>query len=388
VQRITHDQRRRRLAARHHLAAPAADPVQVARAVVALHATDPASVHVSVQARTGGLPVPAIESALYADRSLVRMLGIRRTMFVVPTDLVPVMQAAATDAVAVTQRRRYQQLIADGGGGDGAWLREVEADTLAVLTELGAATGAQLSTRVPALRTQVVVNPEKPYGGATSITTWVLLLLSADGHIVRGRPRGTWVSSQYEWAPTATWLPDEPAPWTRAEARAELVRRYLAAFGPATMADVQWWTGWSGRDTAAALRDVGPAEVALDDGGTGLVLAEDAGDVPDPGPSVALLPALDPTPMGWKHRDWFLGPHAVPLFDRSGNIGPTVWVDGRIVGGWGQRPDGGVAVRLLQDVGAAATAAVETERARLSDWFGGVRITPRFRTPLERELGA
>jgi hypothetical protein len=75
------------------------------------------------------------------------------------------------------------------------------------------------------------------------------------------------------------------------------------------------------------------------------------------------------------------------LFDRSGNIGPTVWVDGRIVGGWGQRtPDGDLVVRLLEDIGAEADAAVEEEAARLADWLGGVRVTPRFQTPLQREL--
>jgi hypothetical protein len=57
-----------------------------------------------------------------------------------------------------------------------------------------------------------------------------------------------------------------------------------------------------------------------------------------------------------------------------------------VVGGWGQRPDGEVVFRLLEDVGGEATAAVEAETARLQAWLGGVRVTPRFRTPLEREL--
>ena len=39
-------------------------------------------------------------------------------------------------------------------------------------------------------------------------------------------------------------------------------------------------------------------------------------------------------------------------------------------------------------VGADATAAIEAEAARLADWLGPVRVTPRFRTPLERELVA
>ncbi len=124
------------------------------------------------------------------------------------------------------------------------------------------------------------------------------------------------------------------------------------------------------------------------DGAAGLVLPGDLDPVDAPAPWVALLPALDPTPMGWQQRDWYLGPHRAPLFDRTGNIGPTVWSDGRVVGGWAQRGTGEVAVRLLEDVGAEAAAAVDAAGADLAARIGPVRVTPRFRTPLERELAA
>ena len=101
-----------------------------------------------------------------------------------------------------------------------------------------------------------------------------------------------------------------------------------------------------------------------------------------------LLPALDPTPMGWQSRAWYLGPHAPLLFDRTGNIGPTVWWAGRVVGGWAQRPSGEVVYRLLEDIGADGAAAVAAEAAALEAWLGAARVTPRFRTPLERELSA
>ena len=85
-------------------------------------------------------------------------------------------------------------------------------------------------------------------------------------------------------------------------------------------------------------------------------------------------------------REWFLGPHAPALFDRSGNIGPTVWSDGHIVGGWAQRQNGTVVFKLLEDVGRDVERAIESAAHRLGEWLGPVRITPRFRTPLEREL--
>ena len=169
--------------------------------------------------------------------------------------------------------------------------------------------------------------------------------------------------------------------------RTRLLGLWLQAFGPGTEADIRWWTGWTARDARAALAAVPHTAVEVESG-TGYVLANDvepelAGD-----PGAALLPALDPTTMGWKEREWYLGPHAKSLFDRNGNAGPTVWWEGRVVGGWSQRKDGEIAYRLLEDVGTDAEAAVAFEAESLADWLGDVRITPRFRTPLERELAA
>lgn len=127
-------------------------------------------------------------------------------------------------------------------------------------------------------------------------------------------------------------------------------------------------------------------EVDLD-GEPGVVLADDLEPVAEPAPWVALLPALDPTAMGWAARDWYVGGHREALFDRSGNIGPTVWSDGRVVGAWAQRASGEVVTRLFEDVGSDKAAAVEREAAGLTEWLGEVRVIPRFRTPAERDLG-
>ena len=390
MRHIDAHERRARLGLRHRLApgARADDPAEAAAGVVALHATDPASVFLAAMARMREPAVAAVERALYEDRSLVRMLGMRRTMFVAPRDLAPVIQSSSTRAIAAVERRRLVARLEAGGlGGDdaAAWLADVEESTLRALRARGEAAASELSSDEPRLRASVLMAAGKPYEARQNVSTWVLSLLAADGRIVRGRPRGSWVSSQYRWAPLDDWLPGARPDPPREAAQAELARRWLARFGPGTLADVRWWTGWTAAHARAALAAVGAVEVDLG-GSTGLVLADDLDPVPAPDPWAALLPALDPTPMGWTERGWFLGPHAPALFDRSGNVGPTVWRDGRIVGGWGQRPDGEVVVRLLEDVGADARAAVDAAAERTEAALGGVRVTPRFRTPLWREL--
>jgi len=213
----------------------------------------------------------------------------------------------------------------------------------------------------------------------------VLNVLGADGRIVRGRPRGSWISSQYRWSTIDNWLPGGLTPWPAAAARTELARQWLRAFGPAPASDLRWWAGWTAGNLKQALSGLDVVEVDLD-GGTGLLLADDTDEVPDRPPWVALLPALDPTVMGWVDRGWFLGPHAAALFDRTGNAGPTVWYSGRVVGGWAQSASGEVRYRLLEDVGREVDGMVGRAAAELTAWLGPVRVTPRFRTPLEREL--
>ena len=385
------EERRARLGARHHLAASAkaADPVDVADRLTGLHGTDPASVFLAASARLRQPDFGAIERALYDDRRLVRMLAMRRTMWVLPIELAGIAQAAATDAVAARERKRLEQMVADGGIADDvtSWLAEAERATLTALAARCEATGAELSKDVPVLREQFLFGVGTKWEGTQSATTRMLLLLAAEGKIVRTRPRGSLISSQYRWTALDSWLPGGLPRWDREPARVELVRRWLSAFGPATVADVKWWTGWTLGDTRRALAEVGAVEVELD-GEAGIVLPDDLEPVAPVEPWIALLPALDPTAMGWAGRAWYLGDHGPALFDRSGNVGPTVWSDGRIVGGWAQRADGTVVFRLLEDVGWEAEAAVQSVAERLSEQLGATRVTPRFRTPLERELVA
>jgi hypothetical protein len=249
------------------------------------------------------------------------------------------------------------------------------------------ATAAELSQDEPRLRKQIPVAVGKRYEGTVGVSTRVLFLLAADGRAVRGRPRGSWMSTQYRWSPIDVWLPGGMPEIPKAEARAALAEAWLRAFGPATFTDLRWWMGLAVAGVKAVLAAIGAVEVDMD-GAPGVALPDDLEPTPSPGPWVALLPALDTSVMAWSERAWFLGDHGPRLFDRNGNAGPTAWSNGRVVGGWAQRPDGEVVVRLLEDVGSSAARALEREAERLRAWLGTVRVTARFRTPLERELVA
>ncbi len=398
---LTLSHRRQRLGIRHALAPVhrVSTPVDVAEALVVLHATDPASVYLSTLARLIEPELEALDRALYRERQLVRLLAMRRTLFVVSARSVALVERAASDAVARRERQRLVSFVEDSGLGDGgAWLDGLWDEVSEVIRGSDDGLSArQISERVPRLATRIRVGGKSKWGMDVNATSKVLGVWAAEGRIVRGRPAGSWTSRLHSWHARDAWLggsADGDPKWNEETASVELVRRWLSAFGPGTLTDLKWWTGWTMGKLKAALSqlDVIEVEIEQDEGhfGPGLLLADDGlgGDEEEPDPWAALLPSLDPTPMGWKERSWFLGPHAPRLFDRNGNVGPTIWLDGRIVGGWSQVASGEIVTGILEDVGADAEALIAREVERLQLVLGDTVVKPSFPTPLQKELEA
>ena len=101
-------ERRARLTRRHRLSPGhrAADAVDAATSMVCLHGTDAPTVYLSAWARVADVTVADLDEALYADRSLVKHLSMRRTIFVFPRHVLPFAQAGASNRVALAERRR------------------------------------------------------------------------------------------------------------------------------------------------------------------------------------------------------------------------------------------------------------------------------------------
>jgi hypothetical protein len=394
VRKVSAQERRRAIVRRHHLGGDAGSPEAVTQAMIALHATDPASVYLSVLARSAGSTLADVSDAMYQRRSLVRWMAMRRTLFVFPRADVPVVQAAvSTPLAAMLRRRLISQLQRQGeppiDGDVGTWLASLEVRVEDALRARGTATGAQLSTDVPALRT--AIRAGVPSDRPQNVTSAFLTLMSAEGRIVRSTPTGSWTSRHHRWEPVESWWPAGLPELGTEESQRTVAQRWLTRFGPATVDDLQWWTGWNKTTVRRALSSSPIEEVDLH-GETGIALSapealdDDPGDHATAMPAAALLPSLDPTPMGWKRRDWFLGIDQQHVFDRNGNIGPTLWWDGEIVGSWGITPAGELRLKVLADRGAAAQAALEDAASRLHQRLQGAVVTPAFRAPLERSL--
>ena len=386
ARRIDTAERRARLATRHRLASSRRtdDVVAIADDLVALHSTDPVTVYLSALARMQDPLLAAVEKALYDDRVLVRHHAMRRTLWVGGHDTVRLAHAAATVDLHRIQYRDLQMSLAAAGIADpDEWVAAGRAAVLALLAE-GPTTARDVGKRLPELALPILVGRLSTAGSAH---TRLLLVLGFAGDVVRARPTGTWINGQYRWAAADAWIPGGiDAGLDKQAAAAGLARRWLRAFGPGTRTDLQWWAGWTVATTKRALADVGAVEVELENG-SGFVLPDDVEPTRPVEPWVALLPGLDPTTMGWKERLWYLDPAvAAAVFDRNGNGGPTVWVDGAIVGTWVQRRDGTIAVHLVTAVDAARQAEIDAAALRLQELLGDVRFTVRFPAPVQSTL--
>ena len=372
------------------MAARCDDVAAISDSVVALHSSDPATVYLSTMARMADPTIDAVARALYQERTVVRHHAMRRTLWVLTPTMARRAHASCTAALAPIEWKRLARMVEDSKvASDGAaWISTAKADTLAALHRMGEATARQLGKAVPALNEKLHLAVGKSYAGTQGAHTRLLLNLGFDGVIVRGRPGISWINSEYSWSLMESWLPDGVVGLDFDTAAAELAGHYLARFGPATTADVQWWLGWTIGTTKKALAAIGALEVDLDEG-VGWVMPDDVDVADDTEPWVAFLPGLDPTTMGWKERAWYmgdLGGFGDTVFDRNGNGGPTVWLDGQVVGGWAQRKTGEVVYELLTDVPLARRKAIAAEAERVRVLIDDARVSARFPAPMQKTL--
>lgn len=382
IRPVTPDQVNWFLLSKQHLAPETRgdDVVQVVEDICALHATSALTPYLSLWSRVKGFSRQQLDAELYENRRLVRVISMRRTLHIVPSEKLPVFFQATKKQVQRHFPRQARGLLVQAGlckeGEEAEALERLHQRIAEILADRGPSTVSEMSELVPELKIKVKYNVDKPYAGEFSLGSRIVPGMCILGLLVRAKPRGSWRSTLHEYAPLAVWLPDvDLESLTPDEAQARLVRSYLAALGPATLEDIAWWSGFSKEETRRALSALDDEIVETEIEGLGggyLMLATDHQQLQEtqlgPEPTVNLLPSPDPYLMGYRDRRRFLAPeHYEKVFDRAGNAFATVWVNGRAVGVW-RELEAAIELLLWQDV---ENEALMTEAQRLGRFLSG-----------------
>jgi hypothetical protein len=204
--------------------------------------------------------------------------------------------------------------------------------------------------------------------GARRYFAIVLSHHSAAGLIVRAGTPKDWRDGTPDWALAADAAPSVSEQGDVEEARTELARLYLEAFGPATLDDFAWWSGLGKRAAKAALEELlgkAPANTELV-------------DAPDPPPKrpaagepVRLLPPWDTYLVAYEDRSRYAAEEHLPwLYDKRGNAAPAILYKGRAVGLWQVEGGEGIRIAWLPGVRKPAKKLVTDEASRTAAALG------------------
>jgi hypothetical protein len=332
--------RRRRLSARMATMIERLDLVRVIDRAVGVYGTAP-TCFLSALARVPDFTIEDFTTAI-AERRLVRIRAMRYSVHTFPAELTGV--AAAATRSLVSKTNPYRQRLAD------------RYDYLVDRVDEALAGGP-----LPAVKIRAEVDPEGEIGDLFNV---LLGMAAADFRIVRATTTGTWRSDRFLYARWGDWLPDVyPDAMDDHAARRELVRRYVAAYGPVEVTDVKWWTGWKKDETLEAVDGVD-----LDQEGDALSYLD----------GVRLLPVWDVLMVAYRNRDRLYDPSFAPLVhDRFGNATSVVLDQGRVVGQWdlGSNDDPlTIRVAPFTDWPQGRWQAVEEQAARIAKLIGAHRL--------------
>lgn len=336
--RVTWTEANARRIARQHLAVPApaeeSSPAAVTGAMLGAHAQVLSAAELSVALRLEAATRATVRDALRADGTLVKTYGPRGTVHLLPSADLPLWTGALS-------------AIPAGADPMPPDVRMTEEQTEAVLTAIGEAL-ADRDLTVDEL-TDAIVERTGPWAGDRVMEAFqdkwprwrqVTHRAAHRGVLCFGPNRGRRVTytNPHRVLPGFT-------PIDGAAAQAELVRRYLRAYGPASPRYFARWLaaprGWAGEVFAAAAAS-GEIEEVVYEGGSAWVVAGDTDFPAEPPEGVRLLPYFDAFAIASQPRELLFPGRAFERALGGGQAGnhPVLLVDGTVAGVWHQRRSG------------------------------------------------
>jgi len=337
--------------------------VAVAGHVCGVQAQVMSAAELALRTRVRGLRRQDVREALWRDRTLVKTWCMRGTVHLLPSTDLPVFLRGLRQR----ESRTFAWLVRGGLSAQG-----IEDSVRAIVRALrdGPLLRRELADRVGrdvgAMARRWVAHS---WGG-------VVRVACARGLVCFGPDRGNEVS----FVRMEDWLPsweDLPVP----EAEAQLLKRYLRAYGPATRADYGLWTNLAAAEVREAWAMVEGSLAPTETGGRpGWMLQEDLGAMKRTGPEgpvVRLLPNFDVLLLGHRDKSHLVAAvHYKRVYRKAGWLSPTILVDGRVLGVWSHRRTGErleVILEPFHHLSKAVWRGVEAEVEDLSRFLEASR---------------
>jgi len=349
---------------KHHLAEDSKidDVVQIVRDVGGLHATGSTVPYLSLFARTRSFLREGLDEELYERRSLGKIRCIRKTLYILTREMIPIAYAAARRVVEKASKKyiEFRGVSPDQ-------YEDASKTILAILK--GREMTASEIKRI--LKTQLDVSA-------------ILYLMCDQGLLIRSKPEKGWRDRNHRYSLFNEYFPDiDLTKMDEAEARTLLIKNYLCSFGPVTENDISWWTGLEKRQVRHALNNLQEQSTHIrisDLERDFIMLRSDEDLLKDMSlPQrrvVNLLPTLDPYLMGYKERGRYLNyEHYDKVFDRSGNATSTILLDGR-VGVWDFAEDTEPTVKifLFEEVGGSVLREIRLKARRIGRFIADKEV--------------
>jgi uncharacterized protein YcaQ len=349
---------------RHHLVEDSPqkqDVVTICRDMCGVQAQVMSAAYLQLWTRNHALTRPEIENALLKTRTLVKTSLMRQTLHLIPTDEFPLYIAGLRPSRFAQAMRVMER----------CGITREESETLVPLI-METLSAGPLSRPAIAAAIRPKASKQVRFWMENS---WSLVRLPvAEGLICYGRGEGNAIV----FIRTDHWLPKlELELMSATEAQCTLLRKYLRAYGPATLNDFSHWAGISMQEVKPlrALLEPELAEIPGDKKNR-LLLREDVAALsgrPAANPSIRLLPNFDSYLLAHREKDHLLSAqHYKRVYRNQGWISQVVLIDGAIAGVWSHKLQG---KKLLVDIepfgklSKAQRAGIEQEAESLASYF-------------------
>lgn len=347
---------------RHHLLAERpSDAVTICQDICGAQAQVMTAAYLQLWTRNHALTRTEIETALWKTRTLVKTSLMRQTLHLIPTDEFP-LYIAALKSCRVGQALSVMARC-------GISPEEGHSITPMIMEALSAG-----PLRRPAIAAAVRPKVSKRVRFWMENSWSMIRIPVAEGNICYGRGEG----NEIVFIRADQWLPKTlqksiPVP----EAQCELLRKYLRAYGPATIRDFAHWAGLSMAEVKQlpALLEAELAEIPGGSKGT-MLLREDVAVLSQRSrdeKSIRLLPLFDPYLLAHREKDHLLSAQYYKrVYRNQGWISPVVLVDGAIAGVWSHKLKNKnlvVEVQGFQKLPKPTKVGIEREASSLAQYF-------------------